>query len=223
MTFTNRAEAGRRLADCLMRFSTPQTIVVALPRGGVAVGYEVAVRLRAPLDVVVARKVGSPQQPELAVGAVAPGGVVLLDRSSITDLHIDNEQLDGLIHAEIEEMRRRESLYRQGRSELDLRGKTVLLVDDGLATGMTAHAAIMSIRRHGPASIVLAVPVSASETIAFLRREVEEAVRLIRPRVFHAVGAWYKNFDQLSDADVIRLLDMARVRYEEPEHDPAAD
>ncbi|HLZ69891.1 MAG TPA: phosphoribosyltransferase [Dehalococcoidia bacterium] len=212
--FHDRADAGRRLAQLLQAYRGPDAIVLALPRGGVEVGYEVARLLGAPLDVIVARKLGAPAQRELGIGAIAPGGVRVLDRDTIALLGIPPAQIDAVVAEETAEMERRERAFRGGLPAPDLAGCSVILVDDGLATGVTARAAIRAIRAARPRRIVLAVPVCPPETAAALRSEVDELVCVESPADFLAVGRWYENFDQTSDEEVIELL--ARARRETP-------
>ncbi|HEU4754570.1 MAG TPA: phosphoribosyltransferase family protein, partial [Armatimonadota bacterium] len=179
--FQDRADAGRQLAHRLQRYRDEHPIVLGLPRGGVAVAYEVASALDAPLDVFIARKLGAPNHPEFAVGAIAPGGVVLVDRRAIQALHISREQLEEVARAEGAEVERRLRQYRDDRPPPQVRGRTVILVDDGLATGMTARAAVQSLRQQGPRRVVLAVPVGAAETVEALSEEVDDLVCLLIP------------------------------------------
>lgn len=217
--FRDRADGGRRLALRLTAYRGPDTVVLALPRGGVEVGYEVARELGAPLDVIVARKLGAPGQRELGMGAIAPGGVRVLDEETIALLRISPQEIDAVAAEESAEMARRERLFREGRPALDLRGRTVILVDDGLATGVTARAAIRAIGTHGPRRIVLAVPVCAPETAAALRGEVDDLVCVESPPDFIAVGRWYEDFAQTSDQEVIDLLARAHAdRGAPPSH-----
>ena len=210
--FRDRAEAGRELAGRLATHAADDPIVLALPRGGVAVGYEVAIGVDAPLDVVVARKLGAPQQPELAIGAIAPGGIVILDETTARYLNVSERALDEMVRREMIEMERRIRLYRGNRPAPDLRGRTVIVVDDGLATGLTARAAVASVRRQGPSSVILASPVCARETAMGLRADVDNAVCLMIPPDFQAVGLWYEDFSQLTDDEVVVLLESARSR-----------
>jgi predicted phosphoribosyltransferase len=212
--FADRADAGRQLAREIELRHYPSPIVLALPRGGVAVGYEISHRLHAPLDVIVARKIGAPEQPELAIGAIAPGGVAVVDESALHYLDISRAEVDELVKRESIEMWRRDELYRGDAAPPDLRERTVILVDDGLATGMTAQAAILSVRERSPQRLVLAIPVCARETGARLEPLVDEIVCLQTPHEFHAVGIWYQDFTQLSDEQVITLLTRARIDSE---------
>jgi len=208
--FLDRADAGRQLAALLRGLAGEHPLVMALPRGGVAVGFEVARELRAPLDVIVARKLGAPMQPELGIGAIAPGGIRVLDALAIRYLGITQDQIDRVIRAEEAEMERRVRLYRGDRPPPRIEGRTVILVDDGLATGVTARAAARSLRLQRPGRLVLAVPVCAPETAESIRMEVDEVVCIYMPSDFRAVGLWYEDFRQLEDSEVVDLLERAR-------------
>jgi predicted phosphoribosyltransferase len=168
--FRDRRDAGRRLAAKLESYRGQDAIVMALPRGGVVVGYEIAAELQLPLDVVVARKLGAPMQPEYGIGAIAPGGAYVLDADAVRSLRITEEELDQVLVAEMREMERRERRYRDDRPPAPVSGRTVILVDDGLATGVTARAAIQCLRAQGPRRLVLAVPVCAAETAEAMAR-----------------------------------------------------
>jgi putative phosphoribosyl transferase len=210
--FRNRADAGRRLAAKLGAYAgRHDVIVLALPRGGVPVAAEVARALRAPLDVFVVRKLGLPGHEEYAMGAVASGGVRLLDERVIGGLGITRDQVERVTAAERVELDRRERSYRGTRPFPDLTGRTVILVDDGLATGSTMRAAVEALRREGPARLVVAVPVSAPETCDAFRDIVDEIVCAVTPELFHAVGLWYEDFSQTTDEEVRELLARARV------------
>jgi predicted phosphoribosyltransferase len=210
MQFHDRKQAGRQLAEQLRirqeKGALPDPVVLALPRGGVAVAQEVARELGAPLDVLVVRKIGAPFQEELGVGAIAGNDEPLFDENTLDNLGLSRSVLAGTVERERAELHRREHLYRQGRPAPDLRGRTVIVVDDGLATGATARAAVRSVRRQAPERIVLAVPVCSREASDLLRAEADEVVCLYRPASFMAVGVWYDHFDQLSDQDVLDAL-----------------
>jgi predicted phosphoribosyltransferase len=210
MLFRDRFDAGRHLAARLRHYAgRPDVVVLALPRGGVPVGYEVARALGASLDVFVVRKLGVPGHEELAMGAIASGGVRVLNKEVLRELPISDEDLDAVSAREQLELSRREEEYRGARPPADVRGKTVILVDDGLATGSTMRAAVAALRRLGPARIVVAVPVGARSTCAELAREADEAVCAEEPEPFHAVGLWYYDFAQTSDDEVRDLLAQA--------------
>jgi predicted phosphoribosyltransferase len=207
--FRDRTEAGRLLAERLRRHSGRDDVVVlALPRGGVPVAYEVAKVLGAPLGVFVVRKIGVPGQRELAMGAIASGGIVVLDDRLVRALRIAREELERVIAAEVRELERRETAY-DGRRQLDLAGKTVILVDDGLATGSTMRAAALAVRERDPAKIVVAVPVASEQTCERFRDVVDEVVCELTPAHFLAVGLWYEDFSQTTDEEVRELLDRA--------------
>jgi predicted phosphoribosyltransferase len=221
MLFRDRADAGRRLAERLTHLRHEEPIVLALPRGGVTVGYEVARVLGAPLDVIVARKLGAPFQPELGIGAIAPGGVRVLNEEAVRWLGISEEEIGRIAERESREMERRIRLYRGDQPMPDLRGRTVILVDDGIATGVTTRAAIESVRQSRPQKLVLAVPVCAAETSDILQQEVDEFICLSIPTEFVAVGVWYENFTQVSDEEVIQLLARAKAEVAESHGVPA--
>ena len=198
------------LADRLRHYAgRPDVLVLALPRGGVPVGYEVARTLGAPLDVFLVRKLGVPGHEELAMGAIASGNVRVLNPDVVAMLHIPSHVIDDIAAREEIELRERERSYRDDRPPLDARGRVVILVDDGLATGATMRAAAASLRRHGVARIVVAVPVAAEETCDALRPEVDEVICTATPQPFYAVGAWYDDFSQTDDAEVRTLLQRA--------------
>ena len=210
MLFRDRTEAGRVLADHLRVYANrPDVLVLALPRGGVPVAYEVARALRAPLDVFLVRKLGVPGQEELAMGAIASGGGVLLNDEVVQALGMPDEVIEEVAAAEREELRRREQLYRDGRPAPEVRGKTVILVDDGLATGSSMRAALRALRRQGPARLVVAVPVGAAETCEELHGEADEVVCARAPYPFYSVGQWYEDFTQTGDEEVHDLLGQA--------------
>ena len=208
--FIDRKDAGQKLAQKLAQYANrPDVIVLALPRGGVPVGYEVARALNAPLDVFIVRKLGVPGQEELAMGAIASGGVRILNQDIVQALGIPASVIDQVAAREWQELRRREKLYREGRPAPDLADRTVILVDDGVATGATMRAAIKAVRQQNPAKVIVAVPVSALETYYDLAREADEVVALATPEPFFGVGLWYEHFDQTSDDEVRRLLRLA--------------
>jgi predicted phosphoribosyltransferase len=209
--FRDRTEAGRVLAERLREYADGDDVVVlALPRGGVPVAHEVAKALHAPLSVFVARKLGVPGYPELAMGAIASGGSVVLDEGLVGRLGVSRQQLQQVVIDEAGEVARREELYRGGRELPDLEGKTVILVDDGLATGATMRAAVLALRQLNPAKIVVAVPVAAEETCRQFEDVADHVVCAVTPRPFYAVGQWYEDFDQTTDEEVRDLLAQSR-------------
>jgi predicted phosphoribosyltransferase len=210
MFFRDRFEAGRFLATKLSHFANrPDVVVLALPRGGVPVGFEVAKALNAPLDVFVVRKLGLPGQEELAMGAIASGGVRVLNEELIQALGIPEDVIEKAAQEEQRELERREREYREGRPPIDVRGRTVILVDDGLATGSSMRVAALALRKKGPAQIVVAVPVAARSTCAEFQSEVDEVICAVTPEPFWGVGQWYRDFSQTSDEEVRDLLRQA--------------
>jgi predicted phosphoribosyltransferase len=205
--FRNRADAGRQLADKLAAYADrPDVLVLALPRGGVPVGYEVARALGAPLDVFLVRKLGVPGYEELAMGAVATGDVRVLNDEIVRGLGISGHQIDAVVARELSELGRRERLYRGGRPPPDVVGRTVILVDDGLATGATMRAAVEALRQQQPARIVVAVPTASPDTCEALKAEAYDVVCAMTPEPFFAVGHWYDDFTQTTDEEVRELL-----------------
>lgn len=210
MRFADRRDAGRRLGAAVAAGDHADPVVLALPRGGVPVGFEVAQALAAPLDVLVVRKIGAPFQPELGVGALAESGAPILNAATMQRLGLGPDDVAATIAAERVELARRLQRYRGGRAPLPVKGRTAIVVDDGLATGGTARAAVAAIRARKPAAVVLAVPVAAPETLDLLAPEVDELVCLAAPERFSAVGQWYEIFDQTPDEEVEALLAAAR-------------
>jgi len=220
--FRNRIEAGKLLAEKLMCYANqPNVIVLGLPRGGVPVAFEVAKALGVPLDVFVVRKLGTPGQPELAMGAIATGGVRVLNEEVVHRLGIPMEVIDAVTAEEKQELKRRELAYRGSYSEPELRGKTVILIDDGVATGSTMRAAVRALRAQHPARLVVAVPTIAGSTYVELRQEVNNLVALMTPERFYGVGQWYEDFNQTSDAEVTDLLERAKPCRAAPEAEVA--
>ena len=207
MLFRDRTHAGQVLAEKLQEYAgRPDVLVLGLPRGGVPVAYEVARALRAPLDVFIVRKLGAPGQPELAMGAIASGGVRVLNPEIIRVLGISEREIEELTARERREIGQRERLYRGDRPPLEVAGRTIILVDDGLATGSTMRAAAAALRRAGPAKIVVAVPVAAQATCEVLAAEVDQVICATTPEPFFAVGQWYEQFTQTTDDEVRELL-----------------
>jgi predicted phosphoribosyltransferase len=211
--FADRHEAGTQLADHLQQFANRDDVVVlALPRGGVPVGYEVARALGAPLDVFVVRKLGVPGHPELAMGAIASGGVRVLNQDVLESIAVSQAAIDGVTRTEQAELERRERAYRDGRPPVPIGRRVVVLVDDGLATGSTMRAAVLAVRRLQPARVVVAVPVGAWQACHELRAVADQVVCPFTPEPFRAVGLWYADFSQTTDREVRQLLTLAAAR-----------
>jgi len=213
--YADRVDAGQRLAKALADYAGREDVLVlGLPRGGVPVAAEVAKALDAPLDVMIVRKLGAPWQPELAMGAIASGDVQLLNEQVVRMLGIDDATIDEIARREARELARRERAYRGERPPFEARGRQVILVDDGMATGATMRAAVAAVRAMAPARVIVAVPTAALDTCELVRAEADRVVCLDTPEPFMAVGCWYRNFDQTSDAEVRDLLEEA-ARLEE--------
>lgn len=207
----NRSQAGHLLADILAQYANdPNLLILALPRGGVPVAYEVAKALNAPLDVFLVRKLGVPGHEELAMGAISMGGTRIINRDVTQPLFISDEIIERVVQRESAEIQRREAVYRQGQPPLNVSGKTVILVDDGIATGSTMLAAIKALKAQNPAKIVAAVPVSPVSSFEQLQSEVDEVICLMTPEPFWGVGMWYEDFSQTSDDEVVNLLQLTR-------------
>lgn len=214
--FNDRMEAGKLLALKLMDYARRDDVVVlALPRGGVPVGFVVARMLEVPLDVLLVRKLGFPGHQEYAMGAIASGGVCVLQNDVVARYGISPHEVEAVKSRELREIERRESLYRANRPPLQLQGRIVILVDDGIATGSTMFAAVKCARHFEPARLIAAVPVAPPDTCHKLQPEVDELICLLMPDIFYAVGEWYKNFGQTSDEEVIRLLQHAEREQEQ--------
>jgi predicted phosphoribosyltransferase len=211
MTFQDRYDAGRRLAQALEQYRDEDPVILGLPRGGVVVAYEIARSLAAPLDVLVVRKLGAPGAQEFAIGAIAPGAT-LLSRNLVAGLRVPREYLARIIAREADELARRELVYRGTRGPLEVEGRTVILVDDGLATGATAQAAVESLRRCGPKKIVFAAPVCSADGAKALEEVADAVVCLECPADFGAVGYWYRDFSPTTDAEVIECLLATEAR-----------
>jgi predicted phosphoribosyltransferase len=202
--FIDRIDAGRQLAGALARFKGQPAVVYALPRGGVVLGVEVARELNVPLDLIVVRKIGHPEQPEYAIGAITANGEMVLNPSEARVLN--PIWLEDAARQELRESRRRRALFLQGRPTTPVEGKVAIIVDDGLATGLTMEAALGELRKRNPSRIIVAVPVAAAETVARLRPLADEIIAMEIPEEFGAVGAFYRDFEQLTDDDVVSLL-----------------
>lgn len=211
MLFADREDAGRRLAERLAGDELPDGLVLGIPRGGVVVAAVIARELGLPLDIIVPRKIGAPANPELAIGAVTQDGTVILNTSLVRSMGLNEEELERQVESEIREIERRMTLYRGSRIPPDCAGRTVVLVDDGIATGYTVLAALRSLRRAKPREILLAVPVAPSETLNRLSPEVDRIICLYSPHDFYAVGQFYLDFRQNNDQEVIDLLRSANA------------
>jgi putative phosphoribosyl transferase len=204
--FTDRVDAGKRLASSLKNFSGKKGIVLAIPRGGVVVGYEIAKVLNLPLDVIIPRKIGAPDNPELAIGAIAEDGTAILDNRLIAYLGVSEEYIKEETERQIKEIERRLKLYRHDTSYPNLKGLDVIVVDDGIATGSTMKAALASVKNRGAVSVTVAVPVGPPSTIEELNEIADRVVCLYTPEYFQAIGEFYSNFSQTEDEEVIKLL-----------------
>lgn len=211
LRFEDRREAGQHLAERLSRYAGEDILVLGLPRGGVPVAYEVAKKLNAPLDIFTVRKLGVPGHEEYAMGAIASGGVRVLNDEALRELGITAAEIEDAIEEEQEELERRETLYRRDRPAPTLEGRTVLLVDDGMATGASMTAALKALRQHNPARVIVAVPAASRTVCEQLEALVDEVVCGITPEPFMAVGVWYEQFEQTTDQEVQQLLDRAEA------------
>ncbi len=218
MIFRNRQDAGQRLALRLGKFANrDDVIVLGVPRGGIPIAFEVATTLNLPLDVFVLRKLGVPGHEEFAFGAIGAGGVRVLDKQVVESLRLSDAVVDLVTRVERAELARREEIYRGGRPQLDVRGKTVILVDDGIATGSSLRAGVCALRQMQPAAIVIAAPVAAPTSVNRLKREVDDVICVAAPEKFHGVGQFYEDFSQVPDAEVITLLKSA-ARQQKTQH-----
>jgi putative phosphoribosyl transferase len=215
MLFRNRMHAGQVLAEMLQEYGNREDVVVlALPRGGVPVAFEIASALHAPLDVFLVRKLGVPGQEELAMGAIATGGIRVLNNEVVRHLGIPNHVIDSATKAEQRELERRQQAYRGTREPPQVRGRIILFVDDGLATGSTMRAAVTALRQQAPARIVVAVPVAAASTCQEFQEEVDQIICATTPEPFYGVGQWYEDFSQTTDEEVRDLLDRAAQEHQ---------
>ena len=221
--FRDRNDAGRRLAERLVAFKDEKPVVLALPRGGVPVGYEVAAALKAPLGLVLVRKIGAPNQPELALGAVADGGhpTTILNDDTVRSLGVPESYIQEEVRRKLDEIERRRDLYLKGRPQIEVSGRTAIVVDDGIATGATVRAALQAVRRNAPARLVLAVPVAPAEALDSLRAEADEVVCLATPSPFWAISMFYRMFEQLTNREVFdwlkRAADLNALEKGEPD------
>lgn len=213
--FQNRTDAGRKLADDLTKYvARPNVIVLALPRGGVPVAFEVARELRVPMDIFIVRKLGVPGHEEMAMGAIASSGVRVLNRDIVRALRINEDEIQKVAEKEQQELTRREQAYRGNRPQLDLRGCTVILVDDGLATGASMQAAVEAVRQQQPQQLIIAVPVASPDVCESFREMVDEIVCFATPEPFYAVGLWYRDFSQTTDLEVQTFLEKS-IHFED--------
>ncbi|NWG09830.1 MAG: phosphoribosyltransferase [Nitrososphaerales archaeon] len=208
--FNDRVEAGKALAKSLSDYKGKKVVVFAIPRGGVVLAYEVAKALDAPLDLIIPRKIGAPNEPEFAIGAVTEDGTTILNQDAIQYLRVPDVYIQEEVKRQIAEIKRRMERYLGLRPRPSVEGKTVILVDDGVATGATIRAAIASIKKKKPDSIVLAIPVGPPDTIEELRKEADLVVCLMTPEPFFAIGQFYRRFEQLSDEEVVQIIDRLK-------------
>jgi putative phosphoribosyl transferase len=206
LIFRDRKEAGQQLANSLEKYRDKNPFILGIPRGGVVVAYQVAKALKAQLDVIVARKLGAPPQPEFAIGAIAPNGIRVLNAESVHYFGLSEQDIESLVTRQQREMERRIQLYRSGREDLNVKDRIVIVIDDGLATGLTAIAAVRSVKKSGAKQIILAVPVCAADTFCNMQQEADEVICLSVPEYFDAVGRFYQDFPQTTDDEVIALL-----------------
>jgi putative phosphoribosyl transferase len=210
MLFRDRVHAGQLLGEALSKYANRNDVLVlGLPRGGIPVAFEVAKALDAPLDVFIVRKLGVPGYPELAMGAIATGGVRVLNEEVVRSLRIPDKDIEAVADEEGRELKRRELAYRGHGASPEIRDRTVILIDDGVATGSTMRAAVRALRKQSPARLIVAVPTAAPSTYHHLSQEVDEMVALMTPEDFQAVGQWYEDFSQTTDAEVSHLLEQA--------------
>lgn len=210
--FADRKQAGRKLVKYLKKFVDKKPIILALPRGGIPVGYEISKVLNFPLDILVTRKIGSPSQPEFGVGAISEGRVEVIDWYSLTLANLSEIDLKQLLSEQRLELNRRIRMYRNNRPLPDLKNRTVILVDDGLATGVTAKAAISAVKKHHPKSIIFASPICSYDTAQEIATLTDDVICLAYPFNIGSIGVWYKNFDQVTDDEVVELLRQARIK-----------
>jgi len=213
--FTDRVEAGKRLASALTDFDGKNGIVLAIPRGGVVVGYEIAKALSLPLDVIIPRKIGAPDNPELAIGAMTEDGTIILDDNLITYIGVQRDYIKAESERQKHEIERRLKLYRQNEPYPSLKGLDVIIVDDGIATGSTMKAALASVKNRGASTVTVAVPVGPPSTIKELKKQADRVVCLYAPEYFQAIGQFYTDFNQTTDEEVIQLLKQSKQKSRE--------
>lgn len=221
--YKDREHAGQELAKHLINYASDDTVILALPRGGVTIGYELAKKLHSPLDVIVSRKIGLPQNPEFGIGAIGEENTRVLDNRIIELIGLPEDVLESIIQKEQTELKRRINLYRKNKPLPNLKNKTVILVDDGLATGVTAKAAIQAIKKLNPKKIIFASPVCAYDTAQEFRSLVDEVICLATPLDLKAIGLWYQNFDQVSDEEVLEMLKEAKEFVARAESEKGVD
>lgn len=212
MILEDRQHAGRLLAETLATMKIKDGILLAIPRGGVVVAYEVAIRLRCPMDVIIPRKIGAPFQPELAVGAVTEDGTIFVNKEIVATIGVSESYLESEAQTQLREIKRRALVYRKGAKSEEISGRTAILVDDGVATGATMKAAILSLKKYSLKKIIIAVPVGVKETIDEFRKQVDEIVCLHIPESMYAIGEFYRNFEQTTDQEVVSFLELAKTR-----------
>ncbi|MEM4311178.1 MAG: phosphoribosyltransferase [Nitrososphaerales archaeon] len=208
--FRDRVDAAKRLANIMLELKGKDIIVLAIPRGGVVIGYEIAKALKAELDVIIPRKIGAPLDPELAIGAIGEDGSLYLMEPLMNQLGVSKDYIDEEANRQLKEIKRRAIKYRGSREALELKDKIVILVDDGLATGATMKVAIMQVKKKEPKEVIVAIPVSPKDTLDEISRMVDKVYCLATPTPFFAIGQFYRNFEQVSDEEVIELLNKAR-------------
>ncbi len=215
MVFKNRREAGRLLGEKLLekKYGGPKTVIIGLLRGGVPVAYEVAAILKSPLDVALVRKIGAPDQQELAIGAIVDGESpqVYLNESLLSQIGVPDEYIEKMKKEKLEEIREREKMYRKGRSKINVKGKIALIVDDGIATGASVRAVAKSLKKEGPKKVVIAVPVLPLDSVEELKKLADDVIYLSAPEPFYAVGEFYSDFSQTTDEEVTNLLDKSKM------------
>jgi predicted phosphoribosyltransferase len=216
--YRDRCEAGEILAEVLRRYEGKEVVVLAVPRGGVPVALPVVRELQCEMDLIIPRKIGAPHQPEVALGAVCEDGEVLLNPHLVQSLGVSDSYINQASNVEVNEIKRRLSVYRGSRPPVNIAGRTVIVIDDGVATGFTITAALQSVARRSPAELILAVPVAPQDTIKTLAREVDTVICPLQPEIFYAVGQFYKNFKQLSDEDVRDMLQQVWGLHAEEEN-----